>query len=448
MIRKRAVAAVVIIIILALVVVSGIIWIRYGHSNGVPPNTADQGRIKFWDDGTAYVTGEVIGQIHGCEVDGMCALVVRAQGQNIELVYAAGMAIPSTGRCTNFQAAEWIGKNGNGKIGAIVQAYGAMGKPSSPYGQYSISDSMDFCGSPNYFILGENDPVPQSASSAMVSSTNQELLNTNSANGNAIKLGIDAESTTSAPLSTSTASVKISSCTLLPYTGNMPLSALSYTSTLPDGSVTSTPITYPGEPDVRGGMICKFSIAQNLPIFTFHFIGDQKWNTLNPIEVAEGSSTNVIQTLDLTADNSGGPGSLGLEPDPIQSVENAVGTVDANFDGYQDLRVVTQVSATANVIASFYLYDPATNRFIYNSFLSNLPAPSFNADTKSVGTFWHIGPGSNDEEGEYQYQNGQYVLTKKTVHSTSSGGIDGSVTTQEYKLINGNMQLISSTTTP
>ena len=208
-------------------------------------------------------------------------------------------------------------------------------------------------------------------------------------------------------------------CTLLPFTGKTPLNQVQYYS--------------PGEQDLRGGMVCKFSINPQLPVFTLSFAG-QADNTLGDITITEGANAKVIQTIPNTTSYDA----------TLTKAENTIVPVDANFDGYKDLPILSDCGATGNCTYSVYLYNPTTNQFIKNSFLSNLGTPSFDAAKKQVTTSWNSSV-ADFETDTYQYQGGQYTLIQKIV--STSNGQNNTVTEQTFQLQNGKMMLINSTTT-
>lgn len=208
-------------------------------------------------------------------------------------------------------------------------------------------------------------------------------------------------------------------CVLLPYTGKVSLNTLPYYSQ--------------GQEDFRGGMVCKFVINPKLPIFTFNFIG-QDDNTLGNINIMEGSK--IIQTI------NGGVDPNYITPETSQDI---LKPVDANFDGYKDLPILTECGATGNCGYDFYLYDPNTNQFVNNSFLTNLG--TFNIDNEKQ----QITASSNSsvadwEKDIYQYKSSQYLLIEKDISTWNRS--DDTVTIQTYKLQNGKMNLVSSVTNP
>ena len=106
-----------------------------------------EGTFKVLDDGTAYAKGAVIEHVPGCEVDGVCKLILNINGEKVALVYAEGDFA-----CKNLQAVSWVHWGQNVIVGTQVKAYGA-------YGKLGDTHNLTFCDSKEYFILGENDPV-------------------------------------------------------------------------------------------------------------------------------------------------------------------------------------------------------------------------------------------------------------------------------------------------
>ncbi len=104
--------------------------------------------LKILDDGTAYVEGKVIEHTSGCEVDGACSITMQVNDQRVVLVYAEGDV-----ECPNTQAASWVNWGTNVKKDTVVKAYGAYTKQGDTY-------RLAFCDSKDYFILAENDPLP------------------------------------------------------------------------------------------------------------------------------------------------------------------------------------------------------------------------------------------------------------------------------------------------
>lgn len=213
--------------------------------------------------------------------------------------------------------------------------------------------------------------------------------------------------------------VQAGDCALIPYNGTPPLSQL------PPAPVSSYE-------DFRGGMICKYIINAKLSPFIFHFV-DQGNNPLGKIEISEMGSNKVIQVIS-------NPVNLYFTNiDPYRLLN----TLDANFDGYNDLTIEEGCGATGNCQYDFYLYEPAKKQFVRNSFLSNLSEPQFDPHNKEVNAYSNMSA-FDWEHDVYQLQNGQYLLIYKVVSSRDRK--NNTSTKRTYELQNGKLILTDSTT--
>jgi hypothetical protein len=88
--------------------------------------------------------------------------------------------------------------------------------------------------------------------------------------------------------------------------------------------------------------------------------------------------------------------------------DRAVGFQDANFDGYPDLSF-TSVQGMANSSESFYLFDPARERFVYDDALSSLSDPMIDAAKREIRAGWRNGAAEHQSE-RYRYVKGQLTL--------------------------------------
>jgi hypothetical protein len=233
------------------------------------------------------------------------------------------------------------------------------------------------------------------------------------------------DSATSAPspvASDSTPPPPREGCKLATYTGTIPLNKLQY--------------YVAGEEDVRGGMTCTFLIHPKLPLFTFHFAG-QADNTFGNLDITSGTSSEVIQTIE----NSTDPNAIA----PAKA-ESALTVVDANFDGYKDLKLLSTCGVTGNCSYDFYLYDPRANEFVHNDFLSGLVTPSFDQQKKQVLTSSNSSVYDTQSE-TYRYENdGRYTLIRKEASTWDRDA--RTITQRTYEIRNGQMELVDSKTTP
>ncbi len=226
---------------------------------------------------------------------------------------------------------------------------------------------------------------------------------------------------TSPPADRSDRTQEEEGCKLLPYSGTIPL--------------TKLPNYFPNEPDLRGGMICHYRISPDLPLFTFHFIGKPD-DTLGDIEVIEEPGTRIVQRIENTTYAAD---LLDRTPDDMLS------TIDANFDGYEDLQLYRTCGGTGNCAYDFYLYDWVASKFIRNDLLSDLCSPEFHDDTKQITTHSH-GSVSDWENDTYQYRDGHYTLIRQEISTWDRKA--EKVTLNTYELRNGKMELVDSETDP
>jgi hypothetical protein len=213
-------------------------------------------------------------------------------------------------------------------------------------------------------------------------------------------------------------------CKLLPYKGDIPLSKL--------------PFYVPDQPDLRAGVVCHYRISPDLPLFTFHFVGTPD-NTLGELEVTEEPSTTIVQTIEQFTD-------WGMIPSVSELEKSLLTPVDANFDGYKDLQILSNCGATGNCSYDFFLYDPVTNLFVHNEFLSNnLCSPEFDAKKRRITTHSN-GSVSDWENDTYQYDDGTYKPIRREI-STWDRKTE-KVTVNTYELRNDKMELVDSKTDP
>lgn len=212
-------------------------------------------------------------------------------------------------------------------------------------------------------------------------------------------------------------------CKLLPYTGTIPLSKL--------------PFYVAGQPDFRGGVVCHYRISPDLPLFTFHFAGKSD-NSLGDLEITKEPGSTIVQTIEA--------GDWGMVTSASELEDNLLTPGDANFDGYEDLQIMSNCGATGNCAYYFYIYDPSTKQFVHNEFLSNnLCSPEFHEDTKQITTHSN-GSVSDWENDTYQYADGHYTLIRQEISAWDRK--TEKVTVNTYELRNGKMELVNSEKDP
>jgi hypothetical protein len=141
--------------------------------------------------------------------------------------------------------------------------------------------------------------------------------------------------------------------------------------------------------DLSEGATFRFEIAPKLPLFTFKIIpnvrDDQNGfpqSTVQEIEVFKGDSDQPLQHL-------AGCDFDEMEPPPRYG--DWFHTDDVNFDGYQDIYLMTNYGATGNHYGCIWLYNPATGKFEYSAEFSRLPRYWLDAASKTIRTFERAG---------------------------------------------------------
>jgi hypothetical protein len=107
----------------------------------------DQSRLDFheFEDGTVYVKGIVESHKTGCDLDLSCILFVKVNSEkSFGLVYHEGDV-----ECGNPQPRSFVKWGKNIKPGDVVKAFGVH-----------KNGYITFCSSPDFFILNEDDPLP------------------------------------------------------------------------------------------------------------------------------------------------------------------------------------------------------------------------------------------------------------------------------------------------
>lgn len=161
-------------------------------------------------------------------------------------------------------------------------------------------------------------------------------------------------------------------------------------------------------------------VGIDLPDFTFRIVPDLRepdkygnaYTTIKGIEVLRGASARPFQRL---------PGCdwEGSEPPPALSLD-WFRADDFNFDGYQDVYVMTNWGVTGNQYGCIWLYDPRSGRFSYSKEFSKLARYWINPGKKVLFTFATGGGGTYVAE-KYRVENNRPVL----VWSESQDGPNG-----------------------
>jgi hypothetical protein len=162
--------------------------------------------------------------------------------------------------------------------------------------------------------------------------------------------------------------------------------------------------------DLSFGANFVVSVAPNLPKFTFRIIPEVQGNDqfgnaqsiVRDIEVFSGDSDVPMQHLT-------GCEWVGMEPPPRG--EEWFRAVDFNFDGYQDIYVLTSWGATGNNQGCIWLYNPASRHFDYSPEFSDLGTFTLDRPSKTIITWSNGGmAGGVHNADKYKVQNNRPVL--------------------------------------
>lgn len=195
-----------------------------------------------------------------------------------------------------------------------------------------------------------------------------------------------------------------------------------------------------GELDIRGGAICSFLINPNLPVYTFHLIGNPDDNSVDKIEISKGDGS-VFQTIDLTApadifsgdDNS-------IEHYAYANGVPVLSTQDVNFDGYKDIELPYNLGAGDSGYF-YWIFNPETGTFIYNQELSALINPIIHQNTKTITSLSADDP-MDYSKSTYEFdENGKLILIHEESQEFLGSDKNGNESCQETidDLVNGKM---------
>ncbi len=164
--------------------------------------------------------------------------------------------------------------------------------------------------------------------------------------------------------------------------------------------------------DLSCGATFRFTIGPNLPQFTFKITPDVRepvngfpQSTVRDIEVFRGDSSQPSQRLT-------GCDLREMEPPPSAATDPAwFHSEDVNFDGFQDIYLMTFWGATGNQGGCVWLYDRTTGRFDYSKEFSELGRHWSDPATKTIVTFGVGGMAGMVHGGaRYQIENDHLLL--------------------------------------
>lgn len=159
--------------------------------------------------------------------------------------------------------------------------------------------------------------------------------------------------------------------------------------------------------DLSEGATFRFEIAPKLPLFTFKIIPDVRddqrrfpQSTVQAIEVFRGDSARPLQRLTGCDFDKMGP--------PPRNAD-WFRTDDFNFDGYQDIYLMTNSGVTGNHYGCIWLYNPTIRKFDYSKEFSQLSTYWLDPASKTIRSFDRGGP-TGYVANKYKVENDRPVL--------------------------------------
>lgn len=152
------------------------------------------------------------------------------------------------------------------------------------------------------------------------------------------------------------------------------------------------------------------NVAQNLARVTFRIVPDVQPND------QFGNATSIVRDVEVFWGDSLQPTQhltgcewIGMEAPPRG--EDWFRAVDFNFDGYQDIYVLTNWGATGNDQGCIWLYNPATQRFDYSPEFSDLGTFTLDPANKKIITWANGGMAGRVHSAEkYKVDNNRPVV--------------------------------------
>lgn len=163
-------------------------------------------------------------------------------------------------------------------------------------------------------------------------------------------------------------------------------------------------------PDLQHGASFTFQIAPDLPQFTFKIISDGRESdnygrplaTVRTIQVFKGAAKKPMQLLD---------GCPFEESEPPPAISDWFRAEDLNFDGYQDIFLLTHWGAIGNRFGCIWLYGVASARFKYNQEFSSLLSRYWlHPRDKTIFTFERGGAAGTVHEARRYKPSGEHLL--------------------------------------
>ena len=183
----------------------------------------------------------------------------------------------------------------------------------------------------------------------------------------------------------------------------------------------------------------KKKIHKSLPEYIFKIYGEKDNNFLMVRKIKiyeEQKEEKLIQEINSFGDSNA--------PDYIENA--GVEFVDANFDGYLDLQVLTGMGVGPVVSYSYWLWDKDKLKFMSDQELSGMPSPKFDKLNKTITSEITSGAGAHYEERVYKFLDGKLTLIKETIRTVDFEKNLFILTVKE--LVNNEMKVIEQHSEP
>lgn len=145
-----------------------------------------------------------------------------------------------------------------------------------------------------------------------------------------------------------------------------------------------------------------------LPGFRFEVAGVDRYDgdgytatrgSLDAIKVIDKKREQTVQVI------------TGIGAEITDTLNQCLHFVDANFDGYRDIvSAYADGGAGPNYVNIFYLFDPATKRFVYDEGLSALSQVEVDTINQVIRSAWRNGAGQHGA-AKYRFINGKMEQT-------------------------------------
>lgn len=176
-------------------------------------------------------------------------------------------------------------------------------------------------------------------------------------------------------------------------------------------------------------------VHPELPEYSFTVIGEKSADgsatlRVKTIEIRRGAANEPIQTPIQTIDglDTATPLTAGVAP---------LETVDMNFDGYQDIRLIESQPAGPNTPYLNWLFDPTSGRFVESRALNEIPAPEFDAAKRQIRSSWRAGATRYGTD-VYVYDQGKPVAVRKETKEYKGPGV---YTLRVWELKDGDLKV-------